>query len=107
MSGAIPPLLNTPSWRGAQFKNSTGATLPLPFNRSSVYELFKAQYSKCDIVTATKTSVRRISGLEGGEVKLENVSHEEFPNLYSSTNIISVIKSRRLRWAGRIVPVKF
>jgi len=25
MSGAIPPLPNTPSWRGAQFKNSTGS----------------------------------------------------------------------------------
>jgi len=28
MSGAIPPLPNTPSWRGAKF--STGITLPLP-----------------------------------------------------------------------------
>jgi hypothetical protein len=27
MRGAIPPLPNTPSWRGAQ---STGETLPLP-----------------------------------------------------------------------------
>jgi hypothetical protein len=29
MCGAIPPLPNTPSWRGAQLK-STGTTLPLP-----------------------------------------------------------------------------
>jgi len=28
--GAIPPLPNTPSWRGAQLKESTG-TLPLTF----------------------------------------------------------------------------
>jgi hypothetical protein len=28
MSGAIPPLPNTPSWRGALL--STGTTLPLP-----------------------------------------------------------------------------
>jgi hypothetical protein len=32
MSGAIPPLPNTPSWRGAQLKKkSTGTNLPLPF----------------------------------------------------------------------------
>jgi hypothetical protein len=30
MSAAIPPLSNTPSWRGAQLKRSTGTTLPLP-----------------------------------------------------------------------------
>jgi hypothetical protein len=29
MSGAIPPLPNTPSWRGAQLKEITGTTLPL------------------------------------------------------------------------------
>jgi hypothetical protein len=28
MRGSIPPLPNTPSWRGAQFKKSTGTTLP-------------------------------------------------------------------------------
>jgi len=27
MSGAIPPLPNTPSWRDAQLKRSTGTTL--------------------------------------------------------------------------------
>jgi hypothetical protein len=31
MSGAIPPLPNTPSWRGAELKTSTGTTLLLPF----------------------------------------------------------------------------
>jgi len=30
MREAVPPLTNTPSWRGAQFKKSTGTTLPLP-----------------------------------------------------------------------------
>jgi len=29
MRGAIPPLPNTPSWRGAQLKKSTGTTLLL------------------------------------------------------------------------------
>jgi len=30
MSGAIPPLPNTPSWRGA-WLYSTGTALPLPY----------------------------------------------------------------------------
>jgi hypothetical protein len=30
MRGAIPSLPNTPSWRGAQLKKSTGTALPLP-----------------------------------------------------------------------------
>jgi hypothetical protein len=29
MSGAVPPLPNTRSWRGAQLKKSTGTTLLL------------------------------------------------------------------------------
>jgi hypothetical protein len=33
MRGAVPPLHNTPSWRGAQLKASTGSALPLPLNR--------------------------------------------------------------------------
>jgi hypothetical protein len=28
MHGAIPPLLHTPSWRGAQLKIKTGTALP-------------------------------------------------------------------------------
>jgi hypothetical protein len=36
MRGAILPLPNTPSWRGAQFKKSTGTTLPLRMIRSNV-----------------------------------------------------------------------
>jgi hypothetical protein len=31
MCGAVPSLPNTPSRRGAQLKESTEATLPLPF----------------------------------------------------------------------------
>jgi hypothetical protein len=30
MSGAISPLPNTPSWRGAQLKHRDNFTLPLP-----------------------------------------------------------------------------
>jgi hypothetical protein len=46
--------------------------------------------------------LRRIFGLRRDEVtgdwrKLHN---EELHNLYSSPNIITMIKSRRMRWAG-------
>jgi hypothetical protein len=47
--------------------------------------------------------LRRISGPMTGEVtggwrKLHN---EELHNLYSSPSIIRIIKSRKMRWAGR------
>jgi hypothetical protein len=48
--------------------------------------------------------LRRIFGpkreeVAGGWRRLHN---EEFHNLYSSRNIIRVIKSRRMRWAGHV-----
>jgi hypothetical protein len=48
--------------------------------------------------------LRRIFGQKRDEVtgswrKLDN---EEFHNLYSSPNIIRMIKSRRMRWAGHV-----
>jgi hypothetical protein len=48
--------------------------------------------------------LRRIFGSRRDEVtgdwrKLHN---EELHNLYSSPNIITVIKSRRMRWAGHV-----
>jgi hypothetical protein len=47
--------------------------------------------------------LRKIFGPKGDEViggwrKLHN---EELHNLYSSPSIIRIIKSRRMRWAGR------
>jgi hypothetical protein len=49
-------------------------------------------------------ALRRIFGLKRDEVtadwrKLHNV---ELYNLYSSPNLIRMIKSRRLRWAGHV-----
>jgi hypothetical protein len=38
-------------------------------------------------------------GVTGGWRKLHN---EELHNLYSSPNIIRMIKSRRMRWAGHV-----
>jgi hypothetical protein len=48
--------------------------------------------------------LRRIFGPKGDEVtggwrKLHN---EELHNLYSSPNIIRMIKSRRMRWTGNV-----
>jgi hypothetical protein len=38
-------------------------------------------------------------GVTGGSRKLHK---EELHNLYSSPNIIRIIKSRRMRWAGHV-----
>ena len=48
--------------------------------------------------------LRRIFGLKrdevaGGWIKLHNVDHND---LYSSPNIVRLIKSRRMRWAGHV-----
>jgi hypothetical protein len=39
------------------------------------------------------------NGVTGGWRKLQN---EELHNMYSSPNIIRIIKSRRMRWAGHV-----
>ena len=48
--------------------------------------------------------LRRIFGPKGDEVRGEwrKLYYEEFSDLYSSPNILWVIKSRRMRWAGHI-----
>jgi hypothetical protein len=46
-----------------------------------------------------RTSGRKTGEVTGGWRKLHN---EELHNLYSSTSIIRMIKSRRMIWAGRV-----
>jgi hypothetical protein len=48
--------------------------------------------------------LRRIVGLKRDEVTGEwrKLHNEELNNLYSSPNIVWVIKSRRMRWAGHV-----
>ena len=48
--------------------------------------------------------LRRIFGPKRGEVRGEwrRLHNEELSHLYSSTNIVWVIKSRRMRWAGHV-----
>ena len=48
--------------------------------------------------------LRRIFGLNGDKVTevWRRLHNEELNDLYSSPNIIRVIKSRRIRWAGLV-----
>ena len=48
--------------------------------------------------------LRRISGPRRNEVTGEQrrLHNEELNDLYSSPNIVRVIKSRRMRWAGHV-----
>ena len=48
--------------------------------------------------------LRRIFGPRRGEVTGEwrRLHNEELNDLYSSPNIVRVIKSRRMRWAGHV-----
>ena len=49
-------------------------------------------------------ALRRIFGLRRDEVTGEwrRLHNEELNDLYSSPNIVRVIKSRRMRWAGHV-----
>ena len=48
--------------------------------------------------------LRRISGLKRDEITREwrNLHNEELNYLYSSSNVVRVIKSRRMRWARQV-----
>jgi hypothetical protein len=47
--------------------------------------------------------LRRIFRLKTDEIRSWRKLHnEELHNLYSSPNIIKMIKSRRMRWAGHV-----
>ena len=48
--------------------------------------------------------LRRIFGPKRDEVKREwgKLYNEDFNDIYSSQNVIRVIKSRRMRWVGHV-----
>ena len=49
--------------------------------------------------------LRRVSGPKRGEITAEwrKLYNEELSDLFSLPNIVLVVKSRRMRWAGRMV----
>jgi hypothetical protein len=51
--------------------------------------------------------LRRVFGLMRNEVTGEwrKLHNEELNDLYSSPNIVSVVKSRRIRWAGHVARI--
>jgi hypothetical protein len=46
--------------------------------------------------------LKRIFGPKREEDIVEKLHNDEFHNLYSSLNIVRVIKSRRMRWVGHV-----
>jgi hypothetical protein len=54
-----------------------------------------------------KRVLRRIYGLKRDELAGEwrKLRNDELNDLYCSTNIVRVIKSRRMRWAGHVAPM--
>jgi len=59
---------------------------------------------KLKFIYYSRTILRRIFGPKRDEVTGEwkKLHNEELNNLYSSPNIVWVIKSRRVRWAGHV-----
>ena len=49
-----------------------------------------------------KRVVQSVLCFKSGSTYLHMVDNEEINDLYSSSNIVRVIKSRRMRWAGRV-----
>ena len=59
---------------------------------------------KCRLRVFENGVLRRIFGPKRDEVTGEwrKLHNEELKGLYSSPNIVGVIKSRRMRWAGHV-----
>jgi hypothetical protein len=87
MRGTIPPLPNTPSWRGVHFKNSTGTNLPLPFTDRVLTDILNL-VSHCDISGMSTHDVQTASLLHKGySVGPAYNSMEIFTQFYVSQNL--------------------
>jgi hypothetical protein len=49
--------------------------------------------------------LRRIFGPRRNDGSWRKLHNDELHNLYSSPNIVTVIKSRRMRWAGHVARI--
>jgi hypothetical protein len=98
---------NTPSWHGAQLNIAQGQLTNLPTVILPVVlygrEIWSLTLRKEHRLRVFENRVLRIFGPkseeDGSWRKLHN---DELHSLYSSPNIVRVIKSGRLRWAGHV-----
>jgi hypothetical protein len=61
MRGTIPPLPNTPLWRGAQLKHRDNFTLPLQFlHLCHIFQKSYYQSVNCDVVLYVVDDLRKI-----------------------------------------------
>jgi len=70
----------------------------------SVQKLLSSRFLSKDLRVFVNMVLRRIFGPRRNEVTGEwrRLHNEELIDLYSSLNIVRVIKSRRMRWAGHV-----
>ena len=84
----------------------SNADLPLRSHSLEATDWHTQRHCLCTAIWSDTSSVevRRIFGPKGDEVTGEwrRLHNKELYALYSSPNIIRVIKSRRLRWAGHV-----
>jgi hypothetical protein len=75
MSGAIPPLPNTPSSRGAELKESTGTSLPLPlYHLTDIHEKYSNVRQSREVVILLQLQNFRV------RLSLAHAIARSFPN---------------------------
>jgi hypothetical protein len=76
--------------------------LPVVFYGSVNWSLTLREENRLRVLFENR-ALRRISGPEREEDgSWRKVHDNKLPGLYSSSNIVRVIKSRRMRWAGHV-----
>jgi len=79
--------------------------LPVVFYGCETWSLTLRE--ECRLTVFENRVLRRIFGPKSDEVTGERgkLHNEELNGLYLSTNIVRVIKSRRMRWAGHVAHI--